>query len=150
MGTIRVSPETRSRPAGLKENPRESFDSVINRLIDFYEDDDPLTREDVEAIREALEDIREGRLFTQEEVKEKLGLNKEKPYTVIYAARVVKDLEELSAGDSERTGGPGLSEPNQDEIRAIEEYEKKKRTNSTPPPSLSYLKVSQHRYLTGI
>jgi hypothetical protein len=48
--------------------------------MDFCEDDDPLTREDVEAIREALEDIREGRLFTDEEVKEKLGLKKERPY----------------------------------------------------------------------
>ena len=116
MGTIRVSPDTRNRLASLKDNPRESFDCVINRLIDFYKDDDPLTREDVEAIREALEDIREGRLFTCEEVKEKLGLNKEKPYTVTYAARVVKDLEELPRGILKGWEAPGT--PNRIRMRS--------------------------------
>ena len=134
MGTIRISPDTRNRLVELKENPRESFDGVIRRLIDFYED--PLTEEDMKDIREALEDIQEGRLFTHDEVKEKLGLNTERPYTVIYAPGAVKDLEELSAGESEKLGGLRLSEPYQDEIQEIEEYEKKKRTNSTPPPSL--------------
>ena len=131
MGTIRVSSDTKSRLVCLKENQKESFDSVINRLIDFHEDDDPLTREDIEGIKEALEDLREGRFFTHEEVKEKLGLNKEQPFTLIYAHRAVKDLEELSERES---GSPRLSETFKDEIRAIKEYEKKgqkeKRRNS--------------------
>jgi len=34
--SIRVLKETRTRLLMLKKTPRESFDSVINRLIDFY------------------------------------------------------------------------------------------------------------------
>jgi predicted transcriptional regulator len=74
MGTIRVSPDTRSRLANLKEHPRESFDRVINRLIDFYEDDDPLTKEDIDAIKEALKDVKDGRTYTSEQLKKELGL----------------------------------------------------------------------------
>jgi predicted transcriptional regulator len=128
MATVRVRPETRFRLANLREHPRESFDTIINRLIDFYKDDDPLTREDIEGIKESLQELREGRFFTHEEVKEKLGLDQGKPFTLIYAPRAVKDLEELSG---EESGKPGHSEPCEDEIQAIKEFEMKKRRNST-------------------
>jgi predicted transcriptional regulator len=131
MGTIRISPRNKSRLASLKETPGESFDSVINRLIDFY--DDPLTREDIQAIRESLEDLKHGRVFTHEEVKEKLGLTDEKPFTVLYTPGAVKDLEELSDGES---SGMRHSEPCRDEMVAIKEYEKKKGSNARRPDPL--------------
>jgi predicted transcriptional regulator len=74
MVTIRVPTDTRNRLVCLKENPKESLDTVINRLIDFYEDDDPLTREDIEAIKEALQDVKDGRTYTSEQLKKELGL----------------------------------------------------------------------------
>jgi predicted DNA-binding protein len=75
MGTIRVSQDTRTRLGYLKKNPRESFDSVLNRLIDSYEDDDPLTIEDIKALQEPLEDVRDGQILTSEQLKKKLGLD---------------------------------------------------------------------------
>ena len=71
MAIIRVSRENKSRVASLRKNRKESFDGVINRLIDFYEDDDPLTEEDIEGIREALND---NRTLTSEQLRKEPDL----------------------------------------------------------------------------
>jgi predicted transcriptional regulator len=73
--SLRVNPETKSRLDSLKVHPRESYDRVIDRLIDSYHDDEPLTEEEIEGIEEALQDLKEGRFYTHEQVKKKLGLS---------------------------------------------------------------------------
>ncbi|MGA2935327.1 MAG: hypothetical protein ABSD81_09260 [Methanomicrobiales archaeon] len=73
--SLRVNPRTKSRLEKLKVHPRESYDKVIDRLIDSYHDDEPLTEEEIKGIEEALQDLKEGRLYTHEQVKKKLGLS---------------------------------------------------------------------------
>jgi predicted transcriptional regulator len=73
--SLRVSPETRSRLDRLKLHPREPYGRVIDRLIDSYHDDEPLTDEEIGGIEEALRDLKEGRFYTHEQVKKKLGLS---------------------------------------------------------------------------
>ena len=73
--SLRVNPRTKSRLEKLKVHPRESYDRVIDRLIDSYQDDEPLTEEEIRGIEEALRDLKEGRTYTHEQVKKKLGLS---------------------------------------------------------------------------
>ena len=73
--SLRVSSATRSRLDGLKLHPGESYEKVIDRLIDSYHDDELLTGEETEGIEEALNDLMEGRFYTHEQVKKKLGMS---------------------------------------------------------------------------
>ena len=38
-------------------------------------DDEPLSEEEIEGIEKALQDLKEGRFYTHEQVKKKLGLS---------------------------------------------------------------------------
>jgi hypothetical protein len=49
-------------------------DPVLRALMTAPEDDEPVTPEEEEAVREALEDIEAGRVHSLEEVKQELGL----------------------------------------------------------------------------
>jgi len=73
--SLRVSSATRSQLDGLKLHPGESYEKVIDRLIDSYHDDELLTGEETEGIEEALNDLMEGRFYTHEQVKKKLGMS---------------------------------------------------------------------------
>lgn len=51
-----------------------SDDPVMRALMNAPEDDEPVTPEEEEAVREALEDVEAGRMHSLEEVKRELGL----------------------------------------------------------------------------
>jgi len=74
--TIKVSTEVKNRLDRLKKHPRETYNDVIARLSEQAEPDenDILTEEDIRDIEEALQDIKEGRTYTTEQVKRMLGL----------------------------------------------------------------------------
>jgi predicted transcriptional regulator len=72
--TIQVQPEVKDRLDLLKRHPRESYNDVIKRLVDTRIDEEPLSEEAIAGIEEALEDIRKGRLHTEEEIKEEFGV----------------------------------------------------------------------------
>lgn len=71
--TVWVTPENKSRLAALKRHPKESYNDVIARLIDMAVDDEPLSEEAIRGIEEALEDIRAGRLYTEDEIEREFG-----------------------------------------------------------------------------
>jgi predicted CopG family antitoxin len=71
---LRISPENRERLNKLKIHPKESYDTVIGRLLDRMNDPEPLTDEDRLAIAESLEEIRDGTYYTLKEAKKELGL----------------------------------------------------------------------------
>ncbi len=73
--SIQLQPATRDRLNELKEHPRETFDSVVNRLIDCATDSEPLSEETLADIAEALEDIKQGRTYTHDQVKRELGMS---------------------------------------------------------------------------
>jgi len=47
---------------------------VVDRLADMAIDDEPLGEETLKRIAETLEDLKQGRYYTEEEVKEELGI----------------------------------------------------------------------------
>ncbi len=58
----------------LKIHERESYSSVIRRLVEARIYDVPLSEETLKKIEEALENTRKGEVYTTEEVKRELGL----------------------------------------------------------------------------
>ncbi|MCK4997672.1 hypothetical protein KAS08_05185 [Candidatus Pacearchaeota archaeon] len=55
--TIQISVDTLERLKTLKRFERESYDEVINFVVDDYEDEE-LTNKEIVEIQEALEDIK--------------------------------------------------------------------------------------------
>jgi len=72
--TIQIRKEVKERLDLLKKHPRESYNEVISRLADACIDREPLSDEAILGIEEALEDIRRGRLHTEEAVRKEFGV----------------------------------------------------------------------------
>jgi predicted transcriptional regulator len=120
---LELNPETRNRLERMKSHPEEPYDQVINRLIDSYENEATLTREEVEEIREALRKLKEGRFFTHEQVKEEFS--DEKPPAPIGDPQAVKDMEALFSGAAKKVLDPELTkaEPGDTDPGDIHEIE---------------------------
>ena len=65
--------DTKALLDDLKLFPRETYDDVVKRLAEKAYDDEPLTKEEIEAIQESEEDIKAGRVYSLEEVMKELG-----------------------------------------------------------------------------
>ncbi|MCS3924669.1 hypothetical protein [Methanosalsum natronophilum] len=72
--TICVNIQTKEKLKLIKKHPKESFNSVIERLTSMALDEDELSDEAIQGIEEALEDIKMGRTYSEDEVKKELGL----------------------------------------------------------------------------
>ena len=72
--TIQIDVELKKLLDELKIHEKEPYSSVIRRLIMSKIDDEPLSGEVLEKIEEAIRDIKDGRVYTAEEVKRELGL----------------------------------------------------------------------------
>jgi len=71
--TIQIKDETLERLKYFKEYSKESYDEVINKLVDEIEEGE-LTDEALKDILEAKKEIREGKGQTIEEVAKELGI----------------------------------------------------------------------------
>lgn len=67
--TIQIDVEIKKMLDELKIHERESYSSVIKRLIMSRIDDEPLSKETLRRIEEALEDIKSGRLYSSGDVR---------------------------------------------------------------------------------
>ena len=72
--TIQLQPEVKESLDQLKRHPRESYNEVIRRLVGSRIDEEPLSDAAIDGIEEALEDIRKGRLHTEEEIGKEFGV----------------------------------------------------------------------------
>jgi predicted transcriptional regulator len=72
--TICIEPRVKDLLTNLKRHPRESYNSVVARLTDLAIDCDPLSDEAIRGIEEALEDIKQGRLHSEEEIMKEFDL----------------------------------------------------------------------------
>lgn len=72
--TIQVAPDVKARLEGLKRYAQESYNDVIIRLLDLALDTEPLSDEAIRGIEEALEDIRAGRVYPEEEMAREFGI----------------------------------------------------------------------------
>lgn len=71
--TIQISQETLNRLKMLKNFNKQSYDDVLNSLIDNIQEE-TLSDEEIEDIKKSLEDIKKGRLKTIEDVAKELGV----------------------------------------------------------------------------
>jgi len=71
---IQFPSETKSRLDALKLHPRESYDEMLNRLLDMAYDPEPLSEEMLQQIAEGIGDIRAGRYRSLTDIAEEWGL----------------------------------------------------------------------------
>lgn len=71
--TVQISTETLERLKRLKQHEKESYDFVLNKLIDENEEDD-LSEDEIEAIKIALENVKKGKVKPIEQVAKELGI----------------------------------------------------------------------------
>lgn len=72
--TICIDPNIKSKLDDLKAYKNESYNSVVERLIKMAYDKEPLTDEDIKGIEKSLEDIKAGRVYSEEEAKRMMGI----------------------------------------------------------------------------
>ena len=71
--TIQVNVNTLDRLKSVKRHAKESYDEVLNFLIDEAEDDE-LTSEEIDEIKIALENVKKGKVKSIEQVAKELGI----------------------------------------------------------------------------
>ena len=72
--TICLDPKVKDKLTSPKHHSRESYSSVIERLANLAIDEEPLCDEAIKGIEEALEDVKHGRLHSEEEIMKDFGL----------------------------------------------------------------------------
>jgi predicted transcriptional regulator len=71
--TIQLSNFTLERLKALKKMERQSYDHLLNDLIDSYEEES-LSSKEIEDIQEGLEDLKQGRIYSIEEIAKEFGV----------------------------------------------------------------------------
>jgi hypothetical protein len=74
--TVRISLGTKAVLDDLKIHPKESYDDVIGRLSHLAYDDEPMSDEELQALKEGLDDYRCGQTRSLEEIIKDLGDDK--------------------------------------------------------------------------
>lgn len=72
--TIKLEMATKASLDELKIHPRETYDDVIKRLVHIAIDEEPLSDETLEHLKEAMEDVKAGRVQPMDDVYRELGL----------------------------------------------------------------------------
>ena len=71
--TIQVNLNTLARLKALKRYERESYDELLNNLINEFQEE-TLTEEEIKDIQEALEQVKRGEVYPIEDVAKELGI----------------------------------------------------------------------------
>ncbi|AJZ75047.1 DUF7557 family protein [Candidatus Nitrosotenuis cloacae] len=73
--SIQLDNKTKTRLEKMKSFPKESYDDVVNRLLNVVEDDEGiLSNRTIKNIEKSLAEIKAGKVVSHEEVKKRLGL----------------------------------------------------------------------------
>lgn len=72
--TIYIRKDLKEKLQELKRHPKESYNDVIERLVTLSVDDEPLNREAINGLEEALDDIKHHRLSAEEDVMAEFGV----------------------------------------------------------------------------
>lgn len=72
--TIQVTKRTKKELQKMKLFPKETYEEVIQRLIEISREEEGLSTETIQNIEKALEDVKKGRIYSTEEVKKELDL----------------------------------------------------------------------------
>ena len=71
--TIQINIETLERLKNLKTVEKQSYDDVLNNLIDNIEEES-LSDEEIEEIKLALDNVKKGKVKSIEQVAKELGI----------------------------------------------------------------------------
>ena len=71
--TIQISQETLNRMKNLKSHERQSYDELLNGILDNVEDE-ALSEDEIEEIKLALENVKKGKVQSIENVAKELGI----------------------------------------------------------------------------
>ena len=71
--TIQINFETLERLKSLKNSERQSYDELLNNLINNCEEES-LSEEEIEDIKIALENVKRGKVKPIEQVAKELGI----------------------------------------------------------------------------
>ena len=71
--TIQINLETLNRLKALKNFERQSYDEVLNTIIDNCEEEN-LSDGEIEEIKKGLEDVKMGKIKPIEQVAKELGI----------------------------------------------------------------------------
>lgn len=71
--TIQISMNTLEKLKSFKNIERQSYDEVLNNLIDNCEEE-VLDKEEIEEIKKGLDDIKRGKVSSIESVARELGI----------------------------------------------------------------------------
>ena len=72
--TIQLNSKTLGRLKLLKNFERQSYDDVLNNLIDNFEEEE-LSPEEIDEINRGLENIKNGKVKSIEQVAKELGIS---------------------------------------------------------------------------
>jgi len=72
--TIQINIETLERLKALKAFERQSYDGVLNSLIENVEEE-ILSEEEINDIQQGLENIKKGEVYSIESVAKELGIS---------------------------------------------------------------------------
>lgn len=74
--TIQISPETREKLSRLKTN-RETYDELLESLLELVpakDDEGEYTEEFKASLLRSLRDIKQGKVYSMQEIKKMLGI----------------------------------------------------------------------------
>ena len=71
--TIQISQNTLERLKNLKKYERQSYDDILNGMINDIEEE-TLSEEEISGIKTALDNVKEGKIKSIERVAEELGV----------------------------------------------------------------------------
>jgi len=72
--SIYIREDLKTQLNNLKRNPKESYNDVIERLVNLTVDDEPLSAESIKGLEEALDDIKKGNLISEKDIRKKYGV----------------------------------------------------------------------------
>ena len=72
--TIHIRKDLKGQLDELKRHPKESYNDVIERLVSFAVDDEPLSEEAIQGLEEAFKDVKQGRLIPESRIMKEFGV----------------------------------------------------------------------------
>ncbi len=72
--SIYIREDLKTQLNRLKRNRRESYNDVIERLLNLAVDDEPLSADAIRGLEEGLRDIKKGNLISEEDIRKKYGV----------------------------------------------------------------------------
>ena len=73
-GSIYIREDLKTQLNNLKRNPKESYNDVIERLVNLTVDDEPLSADAIKGLEEGLDDIKRGNLISEKDIRKKYGV----------------------------------------------------------------------------